>query len=73
MASRHDTSQAGAARPRRTRGVPSMTERQLQAYLLARETLRGIQGAVLARDGSAAPALAARLRPPPDGMSARDG
>jgi hypothetical protein len=35
-----------------------MTERQLQAYLLARETLRGIQGALRQRAG-------------PDGTSAR--
>ena len=59
MASRHLTSHPGTARrPRRPRGIPSMTERQLQAYLLARETLRGIQGALRQRAG-------------PDGTSAR--
>ena len=72
MATRHELSPAGAARRRRSRGVASMTERQLQAYLLARETLRGIHGAVFARDGAAA-AQATSLRAPPGGASARDG
>ena len=44
---------------RATRGIPSMTERQLDAYLMARDTLRRLRDAGLLR--SAAPAGA-----PPD-------
>jgi hypothetical protein len=41
-----------STRRARARGIPSMTERQLSAYLTARETLRRLRAAGLLASGT---------------------